>query len=400
MATIKLSDFIMEQEVSTASCEDIVLEQLQAEIDVASSLVGAYAKQIVMMEYAPEYVQEGQTKDELKTIWHDKDTNFFKKLLQSFKALCAGIGRFFSGIVEKLKNRKANADAAAKALEAAKGLPESDKSLIVRNIENVMASTKSGDADIDIKGWDFENYKMLNENITIRSKKFTDAVNAIYEVLKEMNEYNNVTVQEKIDAETKKKVDELVEVATKYDHLTRTKKTKAGISVSAGTDAQVGAVGIDNISHKIDQKLDKYLEAIKYFKDTLIPSWTEASKNAADAAKKVADLTGEKVTVMLDGEKVEATAAKSKETGSAKVLADFIADVSKKVNAASTKLTKDISDVTKYFNTLISLVLAETVKVRNAHYTKKAADISSKAKSSTDKLAGGFDEKGHEIRED
>ena len=43
---ITMSDYLLEQEISTASCDDIVLEQAAAEIEVSSALIDAYCKQM------------------------------------------------------------------------------------------------------------------------------------------------------------------------------------------------------------------------------------------------------------------------------------------------------------------------------------------------------------------
>ena len=92
MATIKLSDYIMEQEVSTASCEDIVLEQLQAEINVNVALAEAYAKQILMMEYA-----EGYSSD----LYSEADTSTDTK--SSAGSKIKGLSRPSSSLVLRLQ---------------------------------------------------------------------------------------------------------------------------------------------------------------------------------------------------------------------------------------------------------------------------------------------------------
>lgn len=96
MATIKLSDYIMEQNVSMAECSDIVLEQLQAEINVNVALAEAYAKQILMMETASDYVQEA---DESTTSTTEKKDGAFKTF---WKTIWKAIKGFFSAIGHKI----------------------------------------------------------------------------------------------------------------------------------------------------------------------------------------------------------------------------------------------------------------------------------------------------------
>lgn len=55
---IKLSDYILEQSISTSSAIDIELEQLVAEMDVCCKLAMAYNKQLLMEDYFQEAVVE------------------------------------------------------------------------------------------------------------------------------------------------------------------------------------------------------------------------------------------------------------------------------------------------------------------------------------------------------
>lgn len=97
---ITMSDYLLEQEISTANCGNIVMEQLQAEIDVAGAILEAYTKQLVMLEY---------TSDE--KFYQEADANkpgFFKRIGEGLKKLWDGfwemlkrwfgnIKRFFTG---------------------------------------------------------------------------------------------------------------------------------------------------------------------------------------------------------------------------------------------------------------------------------------------------------------
>ncbi len=97
---ITMSDYLLEQEISTANCGNIVMEQLQAEIDVAGAILEAYTKQLVMLEY---------TTDE--KFYQEADANkpgFFKRIGEGLKKLWEGfwemlkrwfgnIKRFFTG---------------------------------------------------------------------------------------------------------------------------------------------------------------------------------------------------------------------------------------------------------------------------------------------------------------
>lgn len=55
---MKLGNYILEQEISTASCDDIEIAQLYAEMEVVSALLDCYNKQAVIAEYASCDVSE------------------------------------------------------------------------------------------------------------------------------------------------------------------------------------------------------------------------------------------------------------------------------------------------------------------------------------------------------
>lgn len=76
---VTLSDYIMEQTVSPASCEDIAMEQGLAEMQVYTALANAYAKQIMMLEYAAEYTMEADDETATTTATEEKKTSKFKE---------------------------------------------------------------------------------------------------------------------------------------------------------------------------------------------------------------------------------------------------------------------------------------------------------------------------------
>lgn len=100
MATIKLSDYIMEQEVSTASCDDILMEQAFAEMDVASKLFSAYHKQLLMTEMAVGYAMESDastTSSETKEKW-------YKKAWSAIVTFFKGVGKWFATQFGKIRD--------------------------------------------------------------------------------------------------------------------------------------------------------------------------------------------------------------------------------------------------------------------------------------------------------
>lgn len=126
MATIKLSDYIMEQNVSMAECSDIVLEQLQAEIDVNLAIADAYAKQILMMEYASDYVQEADDSTTNTTEKKDgKFKTFWKTIWKAIKGFFSAIGQKISAFWEWIK-MKLGKGSSAKLREIAEKASEEE----------------------------------------------------------------------------------------------------------------------------------------------------------------------------------------------------------------------------------------------------------------------------------
>lgn len=91
---ITMSDYLLEQEISTASCDDIYFEQVQAEIEVADSLMCAYAKQLMIEEYAYTEAEDDSSKKSEESSTAKK--GFFKSIGAFFKGI-------FKFIADKLK---------------------------------------------------------------------------------------------------------------------------------------------------------------------------------------------------------------------------------------------------------------------------------------------------------
>ena len=93
---MRLENYIMEQDINTASVADIFVEQAQAEMNVIASIVESYTKDVTM----EQFIQEGAIKDATAVA---KGSNYESKI----KRVVAFIPRFFAQlfklIVAKLK---------------------------------------------------------------------------------------------------------------------------------------------------------------------------------------------------------------------------------------------------------------------------------------------------------
>lgn len=100
---ITVSDYLLEQEISTASCSDIVLEQAAAEIEVYGKLFDAYVKQAIMFEYA-SYTESDEESSNTDEKSEEKKEGIFKKIGKAVKGFFAGIWEFLKGLWDKIVN--------------------------------------------------------------------------------------------------------------------------------------------------------------------------------------------------------------------------------------------------------------------------------------------------------
>ena len=62
---MRLENYIMEQDINTASVADIFVEQAQAEMNVIASIVESYTKDVTM----EQFIQEGAIKENTRAIY-------------------------------------------------------------------------------------------------------------------------------------------------------------------------------------------------------------------------------------------------------------------------------------------------------------------------------------------
>jgi hypothetical protein len=115
---MRLENYIMEQDINTASVADIFVEQAQAELDVALALLNANIKEATFQEFA--VYQEGELGDSVSAARAEVRSDGKKHHL---KAAAAAIKAFFKFIVTKVssffKKSATYGDAASKKMEEA-----------------------------------------------------------------------------------------------------------------------------------------------------------------------------------------------------------------------------------------------------------------------------------------
>ena len=128
---VTLSDYILEQEVSTASCDDIVLEQLQAQIDVNLALANAYLKEYMMLEYASVYTEADENNGQTEEKKSGKFKEWLKKVWEAIKGFFVKIGTKIKQFVRWIKT-KIGGDAPTRLRKLAeKGSEEDCKRYVV-----------------------------------------------------------------------------------------------------------------------------------------------------------------------------------------------------------------------------------------------------------------------------
>ena len=108
---MKISDWILEQDISTASCDDIELAQCFAEMEVLSALMECYAKQELIQEYCSGdirefdvYMESGDEADaEPEGESSESSDDSSDKKSNKFKGFMSGAGNKAKGAGSKVK---------------------------------------------------------------------------------------------------------------------------------------------------------------------------------------------------------------------------------------------------------------------------------------------------------
>lgn len=116
---MRLENYIMEQDINTASVADIFVEQAQAELNVAMSLLDASVKDLTFQEF---YIQEGELGDAVSAARAEVREDGKK---HHIKAAFAAIKAFFKFLVTKIG--------------AFFGKNKTDADIVERNLKNLNA---------------------------------------------------------------------------------------------------------------------------------------------------------------------------------------------------------------------------------------------------------------------
>lgn len=170
---MRISDYIMEQEISTASCDDIEIAKCFAEMEVLGSIVECYAKQAMIMEYYEGDVSEfgifqEATNDETNNDSDsEKKRNVFKRMGSAIWNALKKVGEMFLKIFTKADFKQ--------MIKITEKLPD--------KIEMEMPARK--DSSIHISDMTQKFFDIINAY-----KKFTDLLT---EQSNDVNKYKAIT---------------------------------------------------------------------------------------------------------------------------------------------------------------------------------------------------------------
>lgn len=188
---MRLENYIMEQDINTASVADIFVEQAQAEMNVIASIVESYTKDVAM----EQFIQEGAIKDATTVA---KGSNYESKIkrviafiprffAQLFKLIAAKLKKVnnpinaiqskFSKVPEDVKENAVipitneNLEYASKCMkEIEKILDRSKFEDLISNINNTDWGTAKGNGQILKMAEDAENLAKILDNYDVEKR--------------------------------------------------------------------------------------------------------------------------------------------------------------------------------------------------------------------------------------
>lgn len=291
---MRLENYIMEQDINTASVADIFVEQAQAEMNVMAAIMESYTKDIIV----ESFIQEGAISDSATVAKGSKYESKFKRVVSFIPRF---IVQFFKILIGKIKN-----------------------------IGNPIAALKSKCAKISDK----KNYVLpvSKETIVFAQKVLEEVTAVVYDIDKLADDMIDKSGSELYSNESTfmkslNKINTLIDKLESYDVAASAKKYH---------DDWVKAV---EESHAMQKELAKG-------KVTLAPGVADATIKQPEKVRMpdIAELTEETkafVTV-AEYEKFAAEYFKAKDE-----IEPAIKDTLKKVNAIKDKLPKETTTTEK-----------------------------------------------------
>jgi hypothetical protein len=252
---ITMSDYLLEQEISTASCDDILMEQYAAAAEVNSAIAAAYAKEILMLEYASDaYLEEADSNGEVKeskfkkfwsTIW-EAIKNFFKMIWQKLKDFGAWVKSIFKG------------KPSAKLREEYEEMTDAEAEALVKKITGDLDVKSDGKGGIKPHVYETEPTKYWIENFDA----WCDLAEKILDEIARTANFHTVNLNRYLN-ELKDKSSALHNIQKKTEGPKKSAKATLGTMVEFLDWFETnGSTMLDGIRDKI-QKMDSGITAAK-----------------------------------------------------------------------------------------------------------------------------------------
>ena len=282
MANIRLSDYILEQQVSPASCFDVVIEEYAGAIDVAAAIINAEVKQLMMLEYASEYTMEADDSTSTET----KKKNIFQKI-------GGGIKHLWEKFIGWLKH----------VAEWAKGLFKRKK----KGSEDIARPFTGSNVSVDqaitlLKGMTDEEKKSFKT----KSKPFidsaasiaalSDSVETMSEKLTGLFDLTNIQTDADVDKELKKLEEVVDEALADLKDIPKVAKNFGATAYadkpySESWDAQDLIDWFEKGAPTIEQNVDKLISNIKTLEKTKVfPDMPSVEDELSGARKREDDI--------------------------------------------------------------------------------------------------------------
>ena len=291
---IQLSDFILEQEISTASASDIIVEQTLAEFEVSCALVEAYTKQLTMLQYADpdsSFYQEAESGEKndgfFKRIWEA-----LKKAWKSFTGFFVNLWKKFIGLFKKKKNGTSIIDDTIENLsqipiEQQKDFKVKVKGTTSQQIDFLLDSAEDFEKMVSyaaelIKGMENDDDNNTLRNLSIKIEEIDKRIRSRKNNIMFRNPNSGAKIE--LDyQETKKLLEDLKSKMSKLPDITKLEEI-AKMNISSMDDIFTPSQNVDQ--EKLAELRQKRADIVNVSKDLtkIFQTWINEYGVAVEAA--------------------------------------------------------------------------------------------------------------------
>ena len=258
-----MSEYILEQSISTATCSDIELERSLAEMNVLAEMCRCYEKAEMFSEYASDESVVAECgifleADKATENNEEKKKKTFKSFIESAKTVLSNIWQKFVEILEKLF-----ADSTTKALEK---IP--DGTIIVPKDSQMYALALRAFMDSERIEFLLEDFiKSIKSGDTIQLKKMADKQSFNGILTKDINDdnnYGNIDYYRQSTNFTKETMMECLDKLKKTKSLQKSRNLMNEVKTITDLDKGFYDGNIDDIKAAVKNITEYIRETVKY----------------------------------------------------------------------------------------------------------------------------------------